>query len=66
MYLILERVLIPTELHHFIYAPIEVGPVVDNHGLQAEWLQHFIKDARSTKILKEQFTYGFTLQGNEK
>ena len=40
LYHFLERVLIPTGLHHFIYAPIEVGPVVVNHGLKAEWLQH--------------------------
>ncbi|MDI1796393.1 PTS transporter subunit EIIC, partial [Staphylococcus aureus] len=62
----LERVLIPTGLHHFIYAPIEVGPVVVNHGLKAEWLQHLNEFAKSTKPLKEQFPYGFMLQGNGK
>ena len=45
----LERVLIPTGLHHFIYAPIEVGPVVVNHGLKAEWLQHLNQFAESSK-----------------
>ncbi|HFQ2421931.1 TPA: PTS transporter subunit EIIC, partial [Staphylococcus aureus] len=66
LYHFLERVLIPTGLHHFIYAPIEVGPVVVNHGLKAEWLQHLNEFAKSSKPLKEQFPYGFMLQGNGK
>ena len=66
LYHFLERVLIPTGLHHFIYAPIEVGPVVVNHGLKAEWLQHLNQFAESSKPLKEQFHYGFMLQGNGK
>ena len=66
LYHFLERVLIPTGLHHFIYAPIEVGPVVVNHGLKAEWLQHLNQFAESNKPLKEQFPYGFMLQGNGK
>lgn len=52
LYHFLERVLIPTGLHHFIYAPIEVGPVVVNHGLKAEWLQHLNEFAKSSKPLK--------------
>ena len=40
LYHFLERVLIPTGLHHFIYAPIEVGPVVAKDGLKAEWFRH--------------------------
>ncbi|MGX0702450.1 alpha-glucoside-specific phosphotransferase system IIBC component [Staphylococcus capitis] len=66
LYHFLERVLIPTGLHHFIYAPIEVGPVVVNRGLKAEWLQHLNQFAESSKPLKEQFHYGFMLQGNGK
>lgn len=66
LYHFLERVLIPTGLHHFIYAPIEVGPVVVNHGLKAEWFEHVNDFARSSKPLKEQFPYGFMLQGNGK
>ena len=66
LYHFLERVLIPTGLHHFIYAPIEVGPVVVNHGLKAEWFAHVNEFATSTKPLKEQFPYGFMLQGNGK
>ena len=53
LYHFLERVLIPTGLHHFIYAPIEVGPVVVNHGLKAEWLQHLNQFAESNKPLKD-------------
>ncbi|HLR19215.1 MAG TPA: alpha-glucoside-specific PTS transporter subunit IIBC [Staphylococcus sp.] len=66
LYHFLERVLIPTGLHHFIYAPIEVGPVVVNHGLKAEWFAHVNEFAKSTEPLKEQFPYGFMLQGNGK
>lgn len=66
LYHFLERVLIPTGLHHFIYAPIEVGPVIVNHGLKAEWFKHINEFASSTKALKEQFPYGFMLQGNGK
>ena len=62
----LERVLIPTGLHHFIYAPIEVGPVVVNHGLKAEWFEHVNEFAKSKEPLKELFPYGFMLQGNGK
>lgn len=66
LYHFLERVLIPTGLHHFIYAPVEVGPVVVNDGLKAEWFRHVNDFAKSTKPLKDQFHYGFMLQGNGK
>ncbi|MEX6356855.1 alpha-glucoside PTS system EIICB component [Staphylococcus cohnii] len=66
LYHFLERVLIPTGLHHFIYAPIEVGPVVVNHGLKAEWFEHVNEFAKSKEPLKELFPYGFMLQGNGK
>ena len=38
LYHFLERVLIPTGLHHFIYAPIEVGPVVAKTDLKQNGL----------------------------
>src|SRR5699024_10043660 len=66
LYHFLERVLIPTGLHHFIYAPIEVGTVVVNHGLKAEWLEHVNEFDKSKEPLKELFPYGFMLQGNGK
>ena len=50
--IISERVLIPTGLHHFIYAPIEVGPVVAKDGLKAEWFRHLNEFAESSKPLK--------------
>ena len=50
----------------FYLCTIEVGPVVVNHGLKAEWLQHLNQFAESNKPLKEQFPYGFMLQGNGK
>lgn len=66
LYHFLERVLIPTGLHHFVYAPIEVGPVVAKDGLKAEWFRHLNQFAESSKPLKDQFHYGFMLQGNGK
>ncbi|MGS0652130.1 PTS transporter subunit EIIC, partial [Staphylococcus arlettae] len=36
------------------------------HGLKAEWFKHVNEFANSTKPLKEQFPYGFMLQGNGK
>ena len=52
LYHFLERVLIPTGLHHFVYAPIEVGPVVAKDGLKAEWFRHLNQFAESSKPLK--------------
>eukprot|EP00102_Acyrthosiphon_pisum_P027474 XP_016664684.1 PREDICTED: PTS system maltose-specific EIICB component-like [Acyrthosiphon pisum] len=66
LYHFLERVLIPTGLHHFIWTPIDMGPVVMNEGLKAYWFEHVSEFANSTKPLKEQFPYGFMLQGNAK
>ncbi len=66
LYHFLERVLIPTGLHHFIWTPIDMGPVVINQGLKAYWFEHVSEFANSSKSLKEQFPYGFMLQGNAK
>ncbi|MGJ5718861.1 alpha-glucoside-specific PTS transporter subunit IIBC, partial [Staphylococcus equorum] len=66
LYHFLERVLIPTGLHHFIWTPIDMGPVVMNQGLKAYWFEHVSEFANSSKPLKEQFPYGFMLQGNAK
>lgn len=44
----------------------EVGPVVAKDGLKAEWFRHLNEFAESSKPLKEQFHYGFMLQGNGK
>src|SRR5699024_2933123 len=62
----LERILIPTGLHHFIYTPFEYGPAVVDGGLKPYWIKHLSDFSSSAKSLKEAYPYGFLLQGNIK
>ena len=67
LYTFLERILIPTGLHHFIYGPFVFGPAAVEGGLQPYWLQHITEFAQSTQPLIEQFPQGgFMLFGNSK
>lgn len=67
LYTFLERILIPTGLHHFIYFPFIFGPAVVDGGIQAYWLQHIPEFASSTKPLIELFPQGgFALHGMSK
>lgn len=67
LYTFLERILIPTGLHHFIYGPFIFGPAAVEGGIQAYWLQHISEFAQSTQPLIEQFPQGgFALHGNSK
>ena len=67
LYTFLERILIPTGLHHFIYTPFIYGPAVVEQGIQKYWIQHLSEFAQSTKPLKELFPEGgFSLHGNSK
>lgn len=63
----LNRVLIPTGLHHLVYIPFEYGPAIVAGGLQPFWLKHLTKFAMSTQPLKQLAPQmGFQLWGNEK
>ncbi|MGU3343990.1 alpha-glucoside-specific PTS transporter subunit IIBC [Staphylococcus succinus] len=63
----LERILIPTGLHHFIYTPFEYGPAVVNGGVKSYWISHLTEYSKTTKPLKEIYPGGgFLLQGNIK
>ncbi|TFJ91409.1 alpha-glucoside-specific PTS transporter subunit IIBC [Lentibacillus salicampi] len=63
----LERILIPTGLHHFIYTPFEYGPAVVDGGMKPYWIKHLTEYAQSTEPLRELFPGGgFLLQGNIK
>lgn len=63
----LNRVLIPTGLHHLVYIPFQVGPAVVAGGLQPWWLKHLASFAASTKALKSLAPQlGFMMYGNEK
>lgn len=67
IYTFLERILIPTGLHHFIYIPFIFGPAAVNGGIQAYWLEHIKEFAISTKPLIELFPEGgFALHGMSK
>ncbi|WP_460022023.1 alpha-glucoside-specific PTS transporter subunit IIBC [Lactovum odontotermitis] len=67
VFIFLERFLIPTGLHHFIYMPFTFGPASVPQGLVAYWAQHISQFADSTKPLKALFPEGqFMLQGNSK
>lgn len=67
LYTFLERILIPTGLHHFIYTPFVFGPVVVEGGISRYWMNHLQEFAASTKPLKELFPAGgFALHGNSK
>jgi PTS system arbutin-like IIC component len=67
IYTFLERILIPTGLHHFIYAPFTLGPAVVPEGILAYWPKHLPDFATSAKSLKEMFPAGgFALTGHSK
>ena len=67
LYSFLERILIPTGLHNFIWQPFAYGPAAVNGGLLAYWFSHVAEFANSTKSMTELFPQGgFTLFGNSK
>ncbi len=67
VYTFLERILIPTGLHHFIYGPFIFGPAVVEGGIQAYWIQHIMEFSNATQPLSELFPQGaFALHGNSK
>lgn len=67
IYTFLERLLIPTGLHHFIYGPFIYGPTVVPGGIEAYWIQHASEFSNMTEPLKQIFPQGaFALHGNSK
>ncbi len=66
-YTFLERLLIPTGLHHFIYGPFIFGPAVVEGGIYTYWAQHLEVFSKSSESLKILFPAGgFALHGNSK
>ena len=57
-YVFLERVLIPTGLHHFIYQPFIYGPAAMAGGIEQGWLQNLNELASNSAPLIEQFPFG--------
>ncbi|ALC82388.1 MULTISPECIES: alpha-glucoside-specific PTS transporter subunit IIBC [Bacillus] len=67
IYTFLERILLPTGLHHFIYTPFVFGPAVVEGGIVTYWAQHLGDFSASNQPLKELFPEGgFALHGNSK
>ena len=67
VYTFLERILIPTGLHHFVYGPFIFGPAAVEGGIQVYWAQHLQEFSQSTVPLKTLFPEGgFALHGNSK
>ncbi|WP_407365440.1 alpha-glucoside-specific PTS transporter subunit IIBC [Enterobacter ludwigii] len=67
VYTFLERILIPTGLHHFVYGPFIFGPAAVEGGIQVYWAQHPQEFSQSTLPLKTLFPEGgFALHGNAK
>ena len=67
VYTFLERILIPTGLHHFVYGPFIFGPAAVEGGIQVYWAQHLQEFSQSTVPLKTLFPEGgFSLHGNSK
>lgn len=62
----LNRILIPTGLHHLVYIPFQYGPAAVDGGLQPFWLQNLAKFAQSTQSLKSLAPEAYMLYGNEK
>lgn len=67
IYTFLERILIPTGLHHFIYTPFTVDNAVVEGGIKAYWALHISDFQTSAQSLKEMFPQGgFALYGMSK
>lgn len=67
VYNFLNRVLIPTGLHHLVYIPFQFGPAAVAGGLEPYWLKHLAGYAASSRSLAQLAPMeGFQLYGNEK
>lgn len=67
LYAFCEKILLPTGLHHFIYAPFTLDSAVVPGGIEAYWALHLNEFAASALPLKELFPAGgFELFGNAK
>ncbi|ELE6590505.1 alpha-glucoside-specific PTS transporter subunit IIBC [Vibrio alginolyticus] len=58
LFTFLERIMIPTGLHHFVYGPVFYGPVAVDGGTVAYWIQNIQAFAQSSESLTTQFPQG--------
>jgi len=67
IYVFLERILIPTGLHHFIYQPFEFGPAIVEGGLVNYWFENLNQIIQFEGPLREIIPQGgFFLQNASK
>ena len=67
IYTFLERILIPTGLHHFVYSPFMYDSIAVDGGITAYWAMHLGEFSASTEPLKALFPQGgFALHGMSK
>ncbi|WP_299999062.1 alpha-glucoside-specific PTS transporter subunit IIBC [uncultured Cedecea sp.] len=65
LFAFVERILVPTGLHRFVYFPFFFGPAVVDGGLYTHWIENVSTYAASTVPLREQFPQGgYSLYGN--
>lgn len=57
-YVFLERILIPTGLHHFIYQPFIYGPAVVEGGIEPFWLENLDYFTNTAGRLRDLFPEG--------
>lgn len=65
-YAFLQKILIPTGLHHFVYAPFCYDSVIVPGGTSAYWATHIPEFQTSAMSLKEMYPVGFSLSGMAK
>lgn len=66
-YTLLERLLLPTGLHHLLTQPFSYGPVIVNGGITTYWLDHLVKFSQTTTPLAKLFPgAAFKLYGHNK
>src|SRR5699024_1479673 len=49
LYVFLEKILLPTGLHHFIYGPFQYGDAIISGGTYASWLEGIQAFSQSTR-----------------
>ena len=65
LYIFMEKFLLPTGLHHFIWIPFQLGDAVVTGGLLQDWYHRMNEIAQSEAPLKSLFPFGiFLMQGN--
>lgn len=65
LFAFVERILVPTGLHRFVYFPFFFGPAVVDGGLYTHWIENVATYAASPIPLREQFPQGgYSLYGN--